>query len=127
MKRIYIIAIVMLAICLSGCATKKYAWNNYDGALYQHYKNPTEEDAFIAKLKEIISDGEVSGKVPPGIYAEYGYVLYEKGQNDEAIKYFQKESDKWPESRTFMAKMISNTQMRNKTNSQETLTTNPIQ
>jgi len=46
--------------------------------------------------------------VPPGIYAEYGFALYEKGNFPDAIKFFKLESDKWPESRVLMAKMIRN-------------------
>jgi hypothetical protein len=59
-------------------------------------------------LREVISEGEISGKVPPGVYAELGYLLYEKGSSVEAIIYFQKEYDKWSESQPLMVKMINN-------------------
>jgi hypothetical protein len=45
--------------------------------------------------------------VPPGIYAEYGFVMYEEGNNQQAVFYYQKEADKWPESRAFMTKLIA--------------------
>lgn len=108
-----------LAIIVTGCAPKtRYAWNNYDAKLYQHYKNPAEYDQFIEHLKEVIEDSEESGKVPPGLYAEYGFALYEKGNYQEAAKYFKLENDKWPESRVLMAKMIQNAQMRDKQDKQ---------
>jgi len=98
-----------------GCAPKThYTWNGYDDKLYQHYKNPAEYNRFIEHLREIIQNAEETGKVPPGIYAEYGFVLYEKGNFQEAIKYFKFENDKWPESRVLMAKMIQNAQMNGK-------------
>jgi hypothetical protein len=62
----------------------------------------------LVVAKEVIESGESAGNVPPGIYAEYGYVLYEKGNFTEAILYFNKEQTKWSESKVLMAKMISN-------------------
>lgn len=104
-----------IAVVVAGCAPKtRYSWNEYDQKLYQHYKNPAEIDQFIADLKEVIEEGEEDGKVPPGIYAEYGFVLYEQGKYKEAVKYFSIENDKWPESRVLMAKMIQNAQRRAK-------------
>lgn len=106
-----------LSICLatvSGCVNTRYAWNDYDQKLYHHYRDPVKYDEFIAQLKEIIADGEESGRVPPGLYAEYGFTLYEKGDFPESSQYFKLESDKWPESRVLMTKMISNAQLRGK-------------
>ena len=57
-------------------------------------------------LDDVITDGEAKGKVPPGIYAEYAYILYISGQTREAIMYFEKEKKTWPESSVFMDKMI---------------------
>jgi hypothetical protein len=48
------------------------------------------------------------------MYAEYGYALYEQGKITEAVVYFQKESDKWPESKVFMSKVIAIAQKRAK-------------
>lgn len=107
--------LLCVLIFIAGCApTTRYAWNNYDNNLYQHYKNPTEYDKFIEQLKETIEEGEESGRVPPGIYAEYGFAMYEKGNFPESIKYFKLENDKWPESRVLMAKMIQYAEMRGK-------------
>jgi hypothetical protein len=95
---------------ITGCVHTKYTWQDYDQKLYNHYKNPASYDQFVEDLKDIIRDCEGSGKIPPGIYAEYGYVLYEKGNFPEAINYFKKEQDKWPESSVIMTKMINNAQ-----------------
>lgn len=105
------IAVALLAMGTQACATRQthYEWGNYDDALYASYKNPQDRQAFIASLKTIILESERSrGKAPPGIYAEYGYALYEEGSAAEAVVYFEKERDAWPESRAFMEKMISN-------------------
>lgn len=106
--------LVFLMLLTVGCApTSRYAWKNYDQKLYDHYKNPAESDQFVEDLKNTIEEGDESGKVPPGIYAEYGFVLYEKGKIQECLIYFQKEHDKWPESRILMSKMSANAQKLN--------------
>ena len=57
-------------------------------------------------LAEVIEEGEAKGSVPPGIYAEYGHVLLDIGKAREAIIYFEKEKNVWPESSMLMDKMI---------------------
>ena len=92
-----------------GCAApQKYAWNSYDSTLYGYYKNPVEKEKYMERLKIIILKAEQVKKVPPGIYAEYGYMFYESKNFADAIVYFKKEYDLWPESRMFMQKMIDN-------------------
>ena len=102
------LCILFFFFSLIGCVHTQYEWNNYDTKLYNHYKNPAEREKFIQALKEILDYAEPIGKVPPGIYAEYGFVMYEQGNDQQAVLYFQKEADKWPESRAFMTKMIAN-------------------
>lgn len=108
-----------LLILVAGCAPKtRYSWNDYDNKLYQHYRNPAEYDEFVEHLKEVIEEGESEGRVPPGVYAEYGFALYEKGKFSESVTFFQKEHDKWPESRVLMVKMIQNAKARGQKSAQ---------
>ncbi|HEY4712339.1 MAG TPA: DUF4810 domain-containing protein [Dehalococcoidia bacterium] len=107
----YFIAIALLSLVLSGCTQGMYKWNGYDDAMYQYYKSPVEKEAFMENLAKIIALGEGTNNVPPGIYAEYGFLHYEGGNFAEAINYFQKEHDRWPESRIFISKMIRNAKM----------------
>jgi hypothetical protein len=110
-----ILAGFILLGSLVGCAQTHYAWNNYDSKLYDHYKDPSQKEEFAIALKETLADAEASNRVPPGIYAEYGFLLYEQGDSLQAIQYYQKEYDMWPESRVFMSKMINSAQKRIKT------------
>lgn len=113
MTRMKCVALLICLVILAGCGPKThYAWNNYDTDLYDYYKDPTKKDEFAQTLKEILEDAEPENRVPPGIYAEYGFLMYEKGDIAQAILYYQKESDKWPESKPLMAKMISTAQKR---------------
>jgi hypothetical protein len=109
--RLGVLAAVLLAASVIGCAGRQtmYHWGSYDAALYRHYQNPNEREAWITALKTIIGEAEREGrKVPPGLYAEYGYVLLEEGSTKEAIAYFEKEKARWPESAVLMDKMIRN-------------------
>jgi hypothetical protein len=103
-------AAVIAGLSPLGCAqTTMYRWGGYDDALYDHYKNPQKRDEFVAKLSGIIREAEATnGMVPPGCYAEYGWALHEEGRAAEAVVYFEKESKRWPESRTLMEKLIRN-------------------
>lgn len=100
---------VAFAAALAGCGGQKplYSWGDYPSALLSYSKNPDQRDKFAEKLEEVIRKSEAKKNVPPGIYAEYGYVLLEKGNTVDAIAYFGKERDHWPESSAFMTKIIT--------------------
>ena len=103
------VAFVMLLMLAQGCApSRKYAWGEYDTDLYSHYKHPQDREAHLEHLQEYVNTAEAEDRVPPGLYAEYGYCLYELGNIDEAVSYFEKEKAKWPESNVLMEKMIRN-------------------
>lgn len=106
-----ILAVALLAASTSACVGRQtmYHWGAYDSALYGHYRNPSEREAWITALRTTIGEAEQEGRrVPPGLYAEYGYALVEEGNTREAIAYFQKEKAQWPESAVLMDKMIRN-------------------
>ena len=100
------------AAAAAGCGPKTaYLWGDYDTALYDHYRNPQDAELYVERLGQIVQKAEVEkDKVPPGLYAEYGYALFEAGRLEEAITYYGKEREQWEESRVFMDKMIRNTQ-----------------
>lgn len=106
MKKL-LVALLVVFVC--GCAPKTmYTWDRYDKSLYKYYKNPTELEDFRLNLVYVIEKAEKRGNIPPGIYAEYGYVLFEQKQYQESIVYFEKEKAAWPESVVIMNKMIDN-------------------
>lgn len=129
MKTMNFWMVIFTIVLITGCAPpSRYVWENYDQKLYDHYKNPAEYDLFVEGLKNTIGKGDESGKVPPGIYAEYGFALYEKGKIQESIIYFQKEHDKWPESRVLMSKMsITAQKQTNKNNKATSIKESPVQ
>jgi hypothetical protein len=106
--RVLLIAPVLVGL-LAGCVTnhQRYAWGTYDPSLYAYYKDPTKEAAFAESLAAIISTADSNhAQVPPGIYAEYGYLQLQEGKNSAAVELFKQEETRWPESKVFMDRMI---------------------
>lgn len=108
MRAKVIILFLVMTFEILGCAAPtKYYWGNYENCLYSYYKNPSEVEEIVEALSKIIKNGEQDGRVPPGIYADYGYLLFVTGKTGEAIVYFEKEKNAWPESSMLMDKMIT--------------------
>jgi hypothetical protein len=101
--------IATFVVILSGCATthQKYDWGKYDASLYAYYKDPTKLEELSVSLAEVINNADSEHTtIPPGIYAEYGYLQLEAGQNQKAVDSFRQEAAHWPESKVFMDQMI---------------------
>ena len=106
--RILLIAPILVGL-LMGCVTnrQRYDWGSYDPSLYAYYKDPTKEAALAESLAAIISTADAHhALVPPGIYAEYGYLKLQEGKNLAAADLFKQEESHWPESKVFMDRMI---------------------
>jgi hypothetical protein len=107
--RIFLIAPILVGL-LSGCVTnhQRYDWGTYDPSLYAYYKDPTKEATLVESLAAIISTADADhALVPPGIYAEYGYLQLQEGKNLAAVELFKQEETHWPESKVFMDRMIN--------------------
>lgn len=102
----FILAAFVLSIVLTGCQTAKgsFYWGDYSSTLYNMKKNPDEKSLELHK-KEIINIIEVSNKknkqIPPGVLAEYGYLLL-KGGDESGMEYLDKEVKLYPESTVFI-------------------------
>ncbi len=103
-----------VALAAAGCAAapdRLYQWHGYDDALYAQARAPQDTERYLERLRQIIERAEAAhAKAPPGVYAEYGYALFTSGQLEDAVRYYARERDTWPESRVFMEKMIRNTE-----------------
>lgn len=114
------LAFPLLAISLLGCAAKPfYYYGDYTKSQLNYLHEPNEETlkARCEVLDDIIThanDKSTSGRVPPGIYADYGYLLALNGKNSEALAKYNQERELYPESSVFIENMI------NKTNSKAT-------
>jgi hypothetical protein len=114
MKKKFLFISIIVFFFLSGCAPvahhPQYYWGNYSHALYKNKKDHTPESyqAYKNALADIVEKSKTSGLlVPPGIYAEYGFVLAQEGKSEEAQVYFNLEKEKYPESKIFVDRLIS--------------------
>ncbi len=109
-KTVLMLLVPAAALLAAGCGPKTlYTWRGYDDSIYAHYKNPQDHAKHIERLQKIETETEAAGvKMPPGVYAEYGYALLEESRFDESVTYFKKEKETWPESAVIMEKMIRN-------------------
>ena len=110
-----LLALVLVMALASGCVTRRYDWDNYDGRLYQYYKNPSSADDFRVSMEKHFKVLESQKLRPaPGLYAELGTLYLEKGDRQTAQVYYEKERDAWPESRYLMDAMLSQLHKRTK-------------
>jgi len=107
--------LILLASCLllmSGCVTQKkslYSWDKYDAVAYQYVKNNTDADAeaLAQTLQRMIDNPGGERKIPPpGICADYGYLLVKQDKIEEGLKYLKMEVALYPESAILVERII---------------------
>ena len=103
----FYILLLLIAVTASSCApTTRFEWGNYENALYQYYKAPSELVSYREDLREAIDSGVTEGRLAPGLYAELGYTYLEQGNLETASELFQSEMQNFPESRPFLDSLI---------------------
>jgi hypothetical protein len=116
MKKTISLSIIAIMILLfTGCGQQVqpplYIWDNYVGssadyAMHSEKKDITEKQ--IQVLKKIINESEEKKqRVAPGIYAEYGQILFRTNHKTQAKKYFLLEKQTYPESSKFIDMVIT--------------------
>lgn len=101
-----------LGLLCTGCATPRqpmYAWGNYSDSLYQSKKNETPEtyEQHVQVLEKIVTESNTRNlRVPPGVYAELGYVYASRNNPGKAIELFRLEKQTYPESTLLMDRLI---------------------
>lgn len=111
-KNVLKTALFGLCVCaLASCTSSKslYSWYNYEDATYTYGKKATPE-LYTAMMKEYAKMEEkqkgTRKVVPPGFNAEYGFLLYKEGKKEEGLKYLNKEIEMYPESKTYISRII---------------------
>jgi len=104
---------ILGVIFISSCATQEplYYWGNYQDTYYKNMKKADETayDNHIATMDNILLLAEEKGtKVPPGVYAEYGYIKLKEGNVEEAKRFFELEMATYPQSIQLMKLLIDN-------------------
>lgn len=108
-KKILLIGGCILA--LSSCTSTRsmYSWYNYEDITYKYSKASTAElqVKLLEEYKKItVNQNGLRGVVPPGLYAEYGFLLYKTGKNDEGLSFLKEEIKIYPESEKYVSRII---------------------
>ncbi|MEA4983349.1 MAG: DUF4810 domain-containing protein [Paludibacter sp.] len=113
MKKIIILTVSVLL--LAACSTQQtlYSWGNYENASYNYLKNNDElsTQELIKAYQEIIDKQKGKrGAVPPGIYADYGFILLQANRTEEGKAMLLKEISLYPESKVFIERILKMTE-----------------
>lgn len=112
-----IVVLVAAALVGTGCETTGgglYQWGNYEQNLFDYYHKPAMQETIVTNELSYLARLESQGKKPPpGLYAEAGTFLLLQGNTEQALGYYQKEHDTWPESQALMSNVIKNLQEQN--------------
>ena len=102
------------AFLLSGCQSARplYYWGNYENVTYLGYSKPDKAtlEFQLQQLQEDVAKAAATHATPnPGLHAQLGYVSYQLGRVDDALREFETEKSIFPESAPFMDRMIART------------------
>jgi hypothetical protein len=106
-----VLTFVLFTAILSGCKSTPpmYMYENYSESFYNLKKESGHEsDAqWQSSLEEIIEKSNAKAlRVPPGIYANLGYIHLKSNNFPKAIEFFEQEKAIYPESSRFMENLI---------------------
>lgn len=116
MKAFKILAMVMTLTMAAACTTQKpfYTWNDYEAKSYEYLKNSDEASTqnLMETYEKIIKTQKGSrGVVPPGIYADYGFLLLQADKTVEGQQMLAKEVELYPESKVFIDRILQMMEM----------------
>lgn len=92
MKKLLVVLFLAVAFC--SCTTTSpmlYRWGGYEYLYHQYYKTQTPESyaqLYIAYNALVTNPGGARSTVPPGICAEFGYMLLEPETSAILIDYY---------------------------------------
>ncbi|WP_111642137.1 DUF4810 domain-containing protein [Marinimicrobium alkaliphilum] len=108
MNKLLLVAIAALLAACSATQTL-YSWGPYEETLFIHYHEPgLREDALTKYIAFIDSGSVIEPKLAPGLYAEAGTFMLERGDIESALKFYRLEYEAWPESRPMLSALIEN-------------------
>lgn len=107
--------LALVVLTAAGCtSTTHFQWGNYEQNLYDYYHEAAVKEKVIADhIKMVESHAGTERKIAPGMYAEAGTFYLEKGETENAVKYYKLEKEAWPESAKLMDQLISTIESNN--------------
>lgn len=109
-NRKYLVIAVISLLAISCTTTQPlYNWRGYDDAVYAYTKASDEKsNENLIKIYEklILKSGGTRQVPPPGVCADYGYVLIKKGEIAKGKELLVKETVLYPESKMFIDRVL---------------------
>ena len=109
MNRILLLAFLFLSPLTVGCVSgykAVYNWDIYSAQTYKYVKGGDEENTeALFETYQKIMEGQadtIRQTVPPGVCADYGYLMIKAGRVEEGKALLRKEMELYPESTQFM-------------------------
>ena len=117
MKQLILIIGAAALVLLASCTKPLYKYNNYDEAAFKYavaydekdvksvaksYKSMVGADRKKSKQKK---DDKKKNTIPPGMCADYGYLLFLQKDTVKANAFFDKEIRLYPESKTYVTNL----------------------
>ncbi len=102
-----VLGIVAISSC--GSSTSLYNWRGYDSAVYNYIKKSDEssKQKLIERYEAMINGSKgTRGIPPPGICADYGYILIMDGKIKEGKEMLVMETQYYPESKPFIDRIL---------------------
>ncbi len=97
-----ILPFITAILLLASCTPQLYYWGSYeiDVNTYNKKRSPEAEQILINTYEKIIAKKQKGsiGKVPPGVYADYGFILINKGEIERGTELLKLEMEAYPES-----------------------------
>ena len=109
MKKLCFVALVGMMLASCGSQKPLYSWYDTEDASYQYTKRQTEKDlAEAMKQYELVIKKQKGSRqvAPPGVNAEYGYLLVKAGKKEEGLALLRAEMEAYPESKTFISRIV---------------------
>lgn len=108
MKKNIIFAICAMA--MTSCQSPTlYSWYGSEDATYTYTKRGTDEtlEKAMQQYEKVLKKQKGLRKVvPPGVNAEYGYLLCKAGKKVEGLTLLRAEIQAYPESEKFISRII---------------------
>ncbi len=121
MKKVLLLSFLIIGFIISGCSTKKpmYEYADYSQTYYQLKQNGDAQSTakWKTSLEESIEKSKaLSIRVPPGVYANLGYLYLKVNDTQKAISFFESEKALYPEASLFMDNLIKKAELMQKGN-----------
>lgn len=99
---------LLLASCVAG-PKPLYNWDRYENVSYSYLKTKNDKTtkALLEDYKKMMAKPNGSRKVvPPGVNADYGFMLIQLGKTEEGRTFLEKEIKLYPESKIFIDRIL---------------------